>query len=461
MRCILSSIVLGTCLSCAVAQPEGGARDYPGELRALVAANQSPGANGYDNLRRLAPRLEALEQGLINQECYLEQAWVPVNADHETLQQREQCLESVRAALASARAAGLFDEFATLAAASNLLPPMLGEWTPDEEFDFLRPTRRFARVNTARFVLALEGQDRDDAVAAVRETLWLSRRVAALGSPESLSSGGATDLLVLQAIREQIIRGAVDAETAAAILSVLTDAPPTPRAMFVYDCERLRRRHDFALLFNGKGELIAERLRLLSINQFDRTGLDPNAKGDATLPGLEQLLRWDDEFSKSFPAMASALPRERSNTERRANGNWRMSSASTPQNEVRFDVFDLIYSTAEPIADLACRLTLEDLGTKIMLAIEVYRDRHGRPPTGLADLAPEILPDLPPDPYTGKALHYRPDPDAALGYVLYSAGYDTLDDNARPWRESDQASQSLRVRGMGSDYLFTPATDSD
>lgn len=461
MRCILTCVVVGICLSRATAQPVGEARDYPNELRALVAANQPPGWNGHDTLQRLAPRLEALEQGLINQECYLEQVWVPVDQNHESPEQREQCLERVRAALSSARAAGLFDDFATLVAAGNLLPPMLGEWTMDEEFDFLGPTRRLARINTARFVLALEGRDRDDAVEAVRETLWLSRRVAALGSAESLSSGGATDLLVLQTIREQIIRGAVDAETAVEILSALTDAQPTPRAMYVYDCERLRRRHDFALLFNGKGELIAERMRLLKINQLDRTGLDPDAEGDATLPGLEQLLRWDDEFSKVFPAMASALPHERSDTERRANGNWRMISASAPTDDVQFDVYSLIYSTAEPIADLTCRLTLEDLGTKIMLAIEVYRDRHGRPPTGLADLAPDILPDLPPDPYTGKALHYRPDPDAALGYVLYSAGYDTIDDNARPWRESDQASQSLRVRGMGSDYLFTPATDGD
>jgi hypothetical protein len=82
---------------------------------------------------------------------------------------------------------------------------------------------------------------------------------------------------------------------------------------------------------------------------------------------------------------------------------------------------------AQKHADLAlCRRD----ATVARLGCEVFRLRHGRYPAGWNDLVPEILPRAPIDPWTGRALGYRPDagelePGRPL---LYSAGPDKVDD---------------------------------
>ena len=64
-------------------------------------------------------------------------------------------------------------------------------------------------------------------------------------------------------------------------------------------------------------------------------------------------------------------------------------------------------------------------GTTIMAGIELYRTEHGSYPASLDSLAPNYLPTLPEDPFTGKPFLYRP---TETGYLLYSAGAD-MDDN--------------------------------
>jgi hypothetical protein len=76
----------------------------------------------------------------------------------------------------------------------------------------------------------------------------------------------------------------------------------------------------------------------------------------------------------------------------------------------------------------------------VAVAVERYRQQHGRWPDKLADLVPAgLLPKVPADPYTGAALNYR---KAADGVVVYSVGKDgnyqgdALDrDDAEPIQE--------------------------
>jgi hypothetical protein len=69
-----------------------------------------------------------------------------------------------------------------------------------------------------------------------------------------------------------------------------------------------------------------------------------------------------------------------------------------------------------------------DAMTSILLQTEIsirlYRLRTGHLPVTLADLVPQLLPELPRDPYL-QPLHYRLEGDA---YVLYSGGGDRKDD---------------------------------
>lgn len=61
--------------------------------------------------------------------------------------------------------------------------------------------------------------------------------------------------------------------------------------------------------------------------------------------------------------------------------------------------------------------------SKIAAAVKLYELREGAYPTRLSDLK-SVFPDLPPDPFTGKAFAYRRE---GSGFVIYSMGTDGAD----------------------------------
>jgi len=64
------------------------------------------------------------------------------------------------------------------------------------------------------------------------------------------------------------------------------------------------------------------------------------------------------------------------------------------------------------------------LGQETAASLAAFRAMHGSYPATLEELVPEIMPELPPDPFTGDPLEYRRKGD---GYVLYSVGPDRKD----------------------------------
>jgi hypothetical protein len=62
------------------------------------------------------------------------------------------------------------------------------------------------------------------------------------------------------------------------------------------------------------------------------------------------------------------------------------------------------------------------------VACERYRLAHGRWPGSLAELVPEYLPAIPPDPFADGPLRLRP---TDSGLVIYSVGFDGIDDDGQ------------------------------
>ncbi|MGB7294378.1 MAG: hypothetical protein WBC70_02220 [Candidatus Aminicenantales bacterium] len=65
---------------------------------------------------------------------------------------------------------------------------------------------------------------------------------------------------------------------------------------------------------------------------------------------------------------------------------------------------------------------------RIGLACRIFKHRHGRLPENLAELSPDILKDIPIDPYTGASLIYKKSED---GFIVYSIGSNEKDDGGR------------------------------
>ncbi|MFZ2055280.1 MAG: hypothetical protein WAU81_13925 [Candidatus Aminicenantales bacterium] len=68
------------------------------------------------------------------------------------------------------------------------------------------------------------------------------------------------------------------------------------------------------------------------------------------------------------------------------------------------------------------------LATKAGLACKIFRNQTGRYPENLASLVPEILNEVPIDPFTGKPLVYRLQDD---GVIIYSIGSNEKDDGGQ------------------------------
>lgn len=66
------------------------------------------------------------------------------------------------------------------------------------------------------------------------------------------------------------------------------------------------------------------------------------------------------------------------------------------------------------------------------LAAEEFRLQHGRWPTDWSELVPQFLPQVPPDPWTGRPMLLRP---TSAGMVIYSVGVNGADDGGHPHRD--------------------------
>jgi tetratricopeptide (TPR) repeat protein len=65
---------------------------------------------------------------------------------------------------------------------------------------------------------------------------------------------------------------------------------------------------------------------------------------------------------------------------------------------------------------------------RISLALAAYRTDHRQYPDKLADLAPQYMPRVPGDPFSGGEVHYKREGE---GYLLYSVGSNGKDDGGR------------------------------
>jgi ABC-type transport system involved in multi-copper enzyme maturation permease subunit len=69
---------------------------------------------------------------------------------------------------------------------------------------------------------------------------------------------------------------------------------------------------------------------------------------------------------------------------------------------------------------------------KLALALRIYREKHSNYPDTLSPLVPEVIPELPFDPFTGKDYIYRRE---GKGFIVYSVGLNQKDDSGKSLRE--------------------------
>jgi len=79
---------------------------------------------------------------------------------------------------------------------------------------------------------------------------------------------------------------------------------------------------------------------------------------------------------------------------------------------------------------------------KLALALKIYQQKHANYPDSLTSLAPEIIPEIPVDPFTGKDYIYRKE---GKGFIVYSIGPNEKDDNGIYDTKKNQDDISFKV----------------
>ena len=105
-------------------------------------------------------------------------------------------------------------------------------------------------------------------------------------------------------------------------------------------------------------------------------------------------------------------------------------------------VIGLVIPALEKIQDASERIEQTHRNLQVAFALAAYRADTGRYPARLEELAPQFLPRVPDDLYSGQPLIYKP---SAEGYVLYSVGMNEEDDDGRG-RDDEPKGDDLRVR---------------
>jgi hypothetical protein len=76
-------------------------------------------------------------------------------------------------------------------------------------------------------------------------------------------------------------------------------------------------------------------------------------------------------------------------------------------------------------------------GLKIACALKIYKKQNGYYPENLADLVPNILPELPLDEFTGEGFIYR---KQGKGFIVYSLGPNEKDDDGISLKKNNERS---------------------
>ena len=123
----------------------------------------------------------------------------------------------------------------------------------------------------------------------------------------------------------------------------------------------------------------------------------------------------------------------------------------------RFSMVSMIGPGVSNFVDADRQARTRYAGAIIGLALEAHHAQHGRYPSTLAELTPDILPKFPTSPYDPKGLVYRlPTAENTLGgraYLLYSIGADGIDNGGLIHPEGGHLGL-VKDKGIGYDFVI-------
>jgi hypothetical protein len=362
--------------------------------------------------------------------------------------------ERTRAAMEDLSRAGLSDLLAELARSRRVVRPRQEGRLIEIPLSELARMRQLARACVARMYLAHSAGDHGDQVAAFEQALAVGRVACMQSTLLDRLTGIAIMALATGELRRQLTEAPPEARTGRDLLGALNrQAALVPPFSLPLEGERLMALDavQWSYTDNGHGD------GRLILNKADSLG-GGGAVGGWTshpivnvlgllYPGKAEATAKVNEYYDNLIALAALPRRERAG----AAFDPDRFVGSLPNGHVVLR--PLVAATGKALlAD--DRMTVEISGTRVMLALEIWRAERGDYPASLEDLVPSVLAAVPVDPFSGRAYGYRrlaggEDPFGRR-YLLSSVGPDAENKGG----VGSTASEGKADREAGSAYIL-------
>ncbi len=438
--------------------------DYAAQVQAIALSRQpAEGADAYPTFVKILEIIQSAEQRVRNEAgeepADLNKdggAW-PI--DYSMISQstvHPLVYQGSLAAIDYATQAGLLRELDTLAASPRAVWPKPVSPLFENMIPSLGQSRNLARMGGARMDMAAARSDWDEFARAFEHTLAVSRVCDAQGFLLSHLVSIAIDHLAVERARRIISTNAVSEAALVRILAAMDASPRAPLAD-AFETERLGMLDTIQNIFtddgSGDGMLVITRFRTLA----GEGGPDSFASWrianvvGLVLPGKKATTDKCNELFTGLRNYAAAPPSAR----RVLPFQPDLWVEQLPRKYAPLKV--LAPALSRPVQSQDQRESLWN-GTRVMVAVEIYKRRHGGYPESLNALVPGILKEIPKDPFApggGGGYRYaifKPGQDpAGLGYTLYSVGFDGKDDAGAGGKSEGSA---YNAREPSGDYRF-------
>ncbi|MCP3902562.1 MAG: hypothetical protein GY715_02915 [Planctomycetes bacterium] len=434
--------------------------DYAAKMRQIAADHQPEGRDGWD-LFVEAATITSFAVNEVNMELAdagLEREGVGPGLDLGAGLDGSPDLEllapelRVLALLEERGAIELLEEAAACPRALRTIPstsPMFNIMLPE-----LAALRQLAEARAFSMRLAADDGDEAARLAAFEQTLALGRAPGSQAILIDRLVGMATVQFALAELRFELVEHPIDEATGRALLDAMDRQLPLPPVTVALEGE-----HCFALDMvqwgfsddgHGDGRIDMEKLA-----QFGKQTGAPPPPGPSIFGRARSLIHAGraettqviDEFYAGIAELAEMTPADR------------RVAAFDPNTFVaqlgyRHWMAKVFLPAIGKVVDMDDVLDVQVLVTRTLIALEMYRHRHGEVPATLDALVPEFLPEVPADPLHGGPLVYRLAADAPGGFELYSTGVDGVDDSSKA---PPDARDAMRIQGDafedGRDFL--------
>jgi hypothetical protein len=342
---------------------------------------------------------------------------------------REQAEAVCRELIEEFRAAGGFDDLSQIAAIPYASRPahtgaLIGLMMPE-----LGSCRAITRLNCARMRLAAEAGDDAELLASVEQCMALGKHISGQAMIIDYLVGVAMQAHTQQEVRFLIVEGRIGPSLAEQVLKAIDRHPLRPLGP-VFDTERFMVLDVIQRTFSDTGR---------GNGRFLPTAAAELGASGLGMPGVG--------LSKPWRAsnLAGLLHPDRRTTEARANeiydgfiqaaamSRTQRASAQTVDVDTLVSgnrMLEILIPSGYGTMRSQDTLAADREATRIMLALEIHRSRHGVFPPSLGPLA-ELLDDkVPLDPIVSAPFGYKvlESPDQhGRSYILYSITSDGVD----------------------------------